>query len=235
MMKIPFRIYIHKEGWKLLSSVALGLITINLLLFFLAGGITFSISLVISSVLFLFFTNFFRSPRRFYQQSHPGDIVSPADGKVVVIEPVYENLLLKERRLQVSIFMSVTDVHANWYPLAGKVIHYSHRSGNYHAAWLPKASSENERSSVIIRAAYNQQTVLVRQIAGALARRIVTYAHTGKRCKLNEHLGFIKFGSRVDLFFPLDSVDMLVEQGAHVKGNKTVIARFKDKERNETV
>ncbi|NLB02799.1 MAG: phosphatidylserine decarboxylase family protein, partial [Bacteroidales bacterium] len=106
---------------------------------------------------------------------------------------------------------------------------------NYHAAWLHKAISENEHSSVIIRSAYNQQTVLVRQIAGALARRIVTYAHTGKRCKVNEHLGFIKFGSRVDLFFPLDSVDMLVEPGTHVKGNKTVIARFKSKENNEAV
>lgn len=233
-MKIPFRIYIHKEGWKLLFSVALALILINLLLFFLIGVIS-TISLAISIILFLFFTNFFRSPRRFYQQAHPGDIVSPADGKVVVIEPVYEELLLKEKRLQVSIFMSVTDVHANWYPLTGKVIHYSHRNGNYHAAWLPKASSENEHSSVIIRSAYNQQTVLVRQIAGALARRIVTYAHTGKRCKVNEHLGFIKFGSRVDLFFPLDSVDMLVEPGTHVKGNKTVIARFKSKENNEAV
>lgn len=229
-MKNPFRIYIHKEGWKLLFSVALVLIIINLLLFILAEGAFFISSLVISAILFVFFTNFFRSPRRHYQQAHPGDIVAPADGKIVVIEPVYEELLLKEKRLQVSIFMSVTDVHANWYPFEGKVIHYSHRKGNFHAAWLPKSSTENEHSSIIIRTAYNQDTVLIRQIAGALARRIVTYAHTGKRCKLNEHLGFIKFGSRVDLFFPMDSVDMLVGLGSHVTGNKTVIARFKPKE-----
>lgn len=156
--------------------------------------------------------------------------MAPADGKVVVIERVFEEGLLKEERLQLSIFMSVFNVHANWYPIEGDVEHYSHQNGNFLAAYLPKSSTENERSTVLIRSSFSQQTLLVRQIAGALARRIVTYAYTGKKARYNEHLGFIKFGSRVDLFFPIDAVDILVKHGDLTKGNKTVIARWKTKE-----
>ena len=183
--------------------------------------------MTISIVLFIFITNFFRSPKRVVL-AEPLDIVAPADGKVVVIEKTFESGLLHEERIQLSIFMSIFNVHANWYPIEGKVIHYSHQSGNFMAAYLPKSSIENERSTVVIRASVNQKTLLIRQIAGALARRIVTYAYTDKNIHLNEHLGFIKFGSRVDIFFPLDSVEILVKPGDKTIGNKTIIARWKE-------
>lgn len=205
---------------------ALILIVLNVLCQCLLPSLTALIFLAASVVLFLFFANFFRCPKRIYIPKDPYEIVSPADGKIVVIEPTFEETL-QEMRLQVSIFMSVTDVHANWYPFEGKVLQYSHQQGRYQAAWLPKSSSENERSTLLLKAAVNQKTVLVRQIAGALACRIVTYAYRGKHCHVNEYLGFIKFGSRVDMFFPMDSVDILVNMGEHVTGNKTLIARFK--------
>jgi phosphatidylserine decarboxylase len=223
------RMTIHKEGRKLLLWLFVGLLALDGLVWIVGGHLAFVITLTVSIFLFLFITNFFRSPRRICQPA-PGDIMAPADGKVVVIERVFEEGLLKEERLQLSIFMSVFNVHANWYPIEGDVEHYSHQNGNFLAAYLPKSSTENERSTVLIRSSFSQQTLLVRQIAGALARRIVTYAYTGKKARYNEHLGFIKFGSRVDLFFPIDAVDILVKHGDLTKGNKTVIARWKTKE-----
>lgn len=223
------RMTIHKEGRKLLLWLFVGLLALDGLVWIVGGHLAFVITLTVSIFLFLFITNFFRSPRRICQPD-PGDIMAPADGKVVVIERVFEEGLLKEERLQLSIFMSVFNVHANWYPIEGDVEHYSHQNGNFLAAYLPKSSTENERSTVLIRSSFSQQTLLVRQIAGALARRIVTYAYTGKKARYNEHLGFIKFGSRVDLFFPIDAVDILVKHGDLTKGNKTVIARWKTKE-----
>ena len=152
-------------------------------------------------------------------------VVAPADGKIVVIEPVEEHEFLKEKRLQVSIFMSPFDVHANWYPIAGKVIHVAHHDGRKMAAYLPKSSTENERSTVVIETQH-KQLVLMRQIAGALARRIVTYAKVGDNCKINQQFGFIKFGSRVDLYLPLDS-EILVDLNEEVVGNETIIAKLK--------
>jgi len=222
-----FGITIHKEGRKILLCLFAILAFLNLLTWVLAGHLAFVVFFSISAVIFLFITNFFRSPKRIISTG-PLDIVAPADGKVVVVEKTFESGLLNEERIQVSIFMSVFNVHANWYPLEGQVIHYSHQMGNFMAAWLPKSSIENERSTVLIRAAVNQKTVLVRQIAGALARRIVTYAYTDKKAHINEHLGFIKFGSRVDLFFPVDAVEILVKPGEKTTGNKTIIARWKE-------
>lgn len=225
-MKKPLGIRIHKEGRKMLAYFFLILLLINTACYFWMGAY-FVTTIAISAVLMIFFTNFFRNPKRIVSIENPYDIVAPADGKIVVIEPVFEDEILHRECLQVSIFMSVTDVHANWYPFEGKVTYYQHQNGRYQAAFLPKSSKENERSSIVIKASVNGEEVLVRQIAGALARRIVTYAYRGKKCHLNEHLGFIKFGSRVDLYFPADSVEMCCKIGDHVNGNKHIIARFK--------
>lgn len=225
-MKKPLGIRIHKEGRKMLAYFFLILLLINTACYFWMGAY-FVTTIAISAVLMIFFANFFRNPKRIVSTESPYDIVAPADGKIVVIEPVFEDEILHRECLQVSIFMSVTDVHANWYPFEGKVTHYQHQNGRYQAAFLPKSSKENERSSIVIKASVNGEEVLVRQIAGALARRIVTYAYRGKKCHLNEHLGFIKFGSRVDLYFPADSVEMCCKIGDHVNGNKHIIARFK--------
>ena len=154
----------------------------------------------------------------------PNYLVAPADGKVVVIEPVMENEYFHEERLQVSIFMSPFNVHANWYPCEGTVLVSEHQAGNHKAAWLPKSSTENERSLVVIQTK-SKAIIAVRQIAGAMARRIVTYARAGKECHRNSHLGFIKLGSRVDLYLPLDT-EMFVEIGENVRGNQTIIAKL---------
>lgn len=225
-MKKPLGIRIHKEGRKMLAYFFLILLLINTACYFWMGAY-FVTTIAISAVLMIFFTNFFRNPKRIVSTESPYDIVAPADGKIVVIEPVFEDEILHRECLQVSIFMSVTDVHANWYPFEGKVTHYQHQNGRYQAAFLPKSSKENERSSIVVKAGINGKEVLIRQIAGALARRIVTYAYRGKKCHLNEHLGFIKFGSRVDLYFPAESVEMCCKIGDHVNGNKHIIARFK--------
>ena len=150
---------------------------------------------------------------------------APADGKVVVNEEVEENEYFGDRRRMVSIFMSLVNVHANWFPVDGYVTRVEHQNGNFHMAWLPKASLENEHSTVIIRTPRGQE-IMVRQVAGALARRIVTYARPDEECYIDEHLGFIKFGSRVDLFLPLDA-KVEVSLGQSATGNQTVIARLK--------
>jgi phosphatidylserine decarboxylase len=180
--------------------------------------------LVVSVVLFLIVLNFFRSPYRRFPYDSEGLVIAPADGTIVAIEEVEENQYLKERRLQVSIFMSVFNVHANWFPVNGTVQHVSHQRGRFRAAYLPKSSAENERSTIVIRTHYGVD-VLTRQIAGAVARRIVTYAKESECCDVNDQMGFIKFGSRVDVFLPLDT-EILVEMDQNVTGNQTPIARL---------
>jgi len=226
-MKRTFGITIHKEGKRILLWLFIILVTLDLLVWVLCGHVVFVVTLAVSAVIFIFITNFFRSPKRI-SKPDPKDILAPADGTIVVVENTFEEGLLKEDRIQISIFMSIFNVHANWYPIEGEVIHYSHQNGNYMVAWLPKSSDENERSTVLIRSALNGKTILLRQVAGSMARRIVTYAYTGKKVHFNEHLGFIKFGSRVDVFLPADSVEILVKHGDKTTGNKTVIARWKD-------
>ena len=169
--------------------------------------------------------NFFRCPKRRFQGDTTDVVVAPADGKVVVNEEVEENEYFGDRRRMVSIFMSLVNVHANWFPVDGYVTRVEHQNGNFHMAWLPKASLENEHSTVIIRTPRGQE-IMVRQVAGALARRIVTYARPDEECYIDEHLGFIKFGSRVDLFLPLDA-KVEVSLGQSATGNQTVIARLK--------
>jgi len=216
---------IHKEGNLVIISVFITLVLLNWIFFRIAGlSLLFYFILLLSIGFFSVFINFFRCSERIFPDYQAGTIVAPADGKVVVIEEVVDNEFLHEKRLQVSIFMSLFNAHVNWVPCDGTVIHSSHQDGRFIAAWLPKSSAENERSNIIIERE-NGEKILVRQIAGAMAKRIVTYVEEGKECRINQQLGFIKFGSRVDLFLPLNT-KVEVKLGDHVKGNQTVIAQL---------
>lgn len=217
---------IHQEGIMIVSIVLLCLLVINIIVYLQLPKPVLAVNIIISFFLFLFVTYFFRNPDRVVEIDDPNLIIAPADGRIVVIEPTEENEYFHDKRIQVSIFMSVFNVHANWYPIAGKVIQSIHHSGNHYAAYLPKASIENERSTVVIETPAKTQ-ILIRQIAGALARRIITYAYKGKKCQLNQQLGFIKFGSRVDIYLPLDA-EIYVNIGEHTTGNETIIARLNE-------
>lgn len=185
----------------------------------------FYICVVAAFVALAILFNFFQCPIRSFEEDTENIVVAPADGRVVVVEEVDEQEYFHDRRLMVSIFMSLFNVHANWFPVDGVVKKVEHQDGNFHKAWLPKASIENERSTVVIETADGQE-VLVRQIAGAVARRIVTYAEEGDNCYIDEHMGFIKFGSRVDVYLPLGT-EVCVKFGEKTTGNQTVIARLK--------
>ena len=218
---------IHSEGRGILitSFVIFALINATLWYFFPQNIIINSIVSIFFFVLYMLMVNFFRSPKRIFPGDVENVVVAPADGKVVVIEKVFEPDHFKDERMQVSIFMSPMNVHANWYPVDGKIIRSEHQKGKFHKAWLPKASTENERSLVVIRMEDGRE-ILVRQIAGAMARRIVTYASAGEECFIDQHMGFIKFGSRVDLYLPLDA-DIQVVLNQKTVGNETVIANLK--------
>lgn len=218
---------IHKEGFSILLVMLCILAAYNTVIYVQSPkSILFFVGLCISVLTFCFFIYFFRNPQREGDVVDPNLIVAPADGRIVVIEPTEEFECFEGKRcMQVSIFMSIFSVHANWYPIRGIVRYVKHHDGRHMGAYLPKSSHENERSTVVIEAENGTQ-ILVRQIAGALARRIITYAHPNYHCHLNEHLGFIKFGSRVDIFLPLDS-EIFVEMGEHTVGNETIIARLK--------
>jgi phosphatidylserine decarboxylase len=182
------------------------------------------LSLVLSALLLVFVTYFFRNPVRVVEVSDENFIVAPADGRVVVIEPTMEHEYFHKQCLQVSIFMSPFNVHANWYPIEGTVLVSEHQKGRHQGAWLPKSSTENERSLVVIETPSKVQ-IAMRQIAGAMARRIVTYAKPGHQAQRNVHMGFIKFGWRVDLYLPLDT-EIFVKVGEAVTGNETIIGRL---------
>lgn len=215
---------LHKEGKGPLVGIAVGLIIINFGIYMLAGaGTLMSVVGILSVILYLLVINFFRYIPLKHPMAERNDVVvCPADGKVVVIEEVEETQILGERCLQVSVFMNVFDKHVNWIPVNGTIEHVSHSKGRFMAAHLPKASTDNERSAVVIRTEDGQR-VLVRQIAGAVAQRIVTYSKEGDACRINENMGFIKFGSRVDLYLPLGS-KVHVQLGQKVSGNITLIA-----------
>lgn len=222
-------IRLHSEGNEILRNSLLALLVINAVLYYLLTWCGISLWLfyfvaLTSSVLYAIAVNFFRCPIRLFQEDVEGTVVAAADGRVVVIEEVEENEYFHDRRLMISIFMSITNVHANWFPVEGIVKKAVHHNGNFHKAWLPKASTENERSTIVIETPEGHE-VLTRQIAGAVARRIVTYAREGEECCIDEHLGFIKFGSRVDVYLPLGS-EILVKMGQRTTGNQTIIARL---------
>lgn len=219
-------IRIHKEGYLIIGSLVLILLLLNLFVYNEFESWVFIANIVISAFLLFFFFYFFRNPPRKVLIDDHSLVVAPADGTIVVVEPVEELEYFGDKRMQVSIFMSVFNVHANWYPVKGTILKSVHHKGRHIAAFLPKSSTENERSTVVIES-IGKTEILVRQIAGALARRIVTYAHAGKKCHLNEHLGFIKFGSRVDLYFPMDT-EIFVQVGDSTTGNDTIIARLNE-------
>lgn len=219
---------LHNEGTELLRDSLFIIVVLALVLYVSAPYITFYpfyVFTAVSVVLYAIAVNFFRCPIRQFQGEVEHTVVAAADGKVVVIEEVEENEYFHDRRLMVSIFMSVTNVHANWFPVEGLVKKVVHHNGNFHKAWLPKASTENERSTVVITTPGGDD-VLVRQVAGAVARRIVTYAREDEECYLDEHMGFIKFGSRVDVYLPLDT-EILVKMGQRTVGNQTIIGKLK--------
>lgn len=215
---------IHREGRSMLILLCLLLFAIHVPIYLYSPHALFAVTLVLSAMLLVFVTFFFRNPERVLDMDDPHCIIAPADGTVVVVEPVMENEYFHDERLQVSIFMSPFNVHANWYPVEGTVIESTHQKGRHKGAWLPKSSTENERSLVVIRT-HTGDIVAVRQVAGAMARRIVTYAKPGTEAKRNIHMGFIKFGSRVDMYLPIDT-EMFVETGDIVRGNQTVIGRL---------
>ena len=216
---------VHKEGTGLLLTLFTVLFVVNVALYHTVGkGVLFYSVATVSTILFLLILNFFRSPFRRFPYDSEGLVIAPADGTIVAIEEVMEHEILHRKCLQISIFMSVFNVHANWFPVNGTVKHVSHNNGRFMAAYLPKSSTENERSAVVITTK-NGVDVLARQIAGALARRIVTYAKVGEKCHVDEQMGFIKFGSRVDVYLPVGT-EVLIEMDQKVTGNQTPIARL---------
>ncbi|MCH5242337.1 MAG: phosphatidylserine decarboxylase family protein [Muribaculaceae bacterium] len=216
---------IHREGTNILILLFLVLGAVNVPIWLFMPPYTLPIIFTsISVVAYIFVFNFFRSPKRKYQGERKNMVVSSVDGKVVAIERVRENEYIKEDSIMLSVFMSPFNVHANWYPVDGTVEYVRHHRGRFLAAYLPKASEENERSTVGIVTDTGRK-ITVRQVAGAMARRIVTYARRGMRSSIDGHLGFIKFGSRVDLYLPTDT-EILVKMQQKVKGGVTPVAHF---------
>ncbi len=220
------RVKIHREGTNILIITLIGLLIINIPIWIFLQNLPWLIALVTgaSTVFYLLVINFFRSPRRHFHGDETNAVVASADGKVVALEETYENEYLHCRCIQLSVFMSPINVHANWFPVNGEVVYSVHHPGRFMAAYLPKSSTENERSTVVIRTPEGQ-LVLMRQVAGAMARRIVTYAQPGDEASIEDHMGFIKFGSRVDLYLPL-STTIYVQLGEATVGGVTLVGRL---------
>lgn len=213
---------IHREGFASIALTFLVLALINAAVFYWSSPVAGYWVLAVSVILFLFIVSFFRVPRREHTFGTT-QVIAPADGKVVVIEETYEPEYFKDKRLQVSIFMSPANVHVNRNPISGEVKLSQYHAGKYLVAWHPKSSTENERHTVVIE--QNGNAILVRQIAGALARRIVNYLKAGDQVTQNEEMGFIKFGSRVDIYLPAGTkVDVTINQ--LVRGGQTIIANI---------
>ena len=217
---------IHKEGRTLLFWLLVVLSIANYLVYYFLPEerLLFNLILGVSILLYLVILQFFRNPI-FDAPQEEGIVFAPADGKVVVIEEAVEDEYLKEKRRQVSIFMSPINVHVNRSPIKGVVEYFQYHPGKYLVAWHPKSSTENERTSMVIRDAKGN-SLMVRQIAGALARRIKWYVGKGSALEQGGEFGFIKFGSRVDMFLPLDA-EILCQMGQITKGARTPIARLK--------
>lgn len=217
---------IHREGTSVLVPLFIVLAALNVPVWLFMPPLVIPILLsVLSLTVYLFVFNFFRCPKRHYQGVRENHVVSSVDGRVVAIERVNESEWLKSEALMVSVFMSPLNVHANWFPVDGRVDYVAHHEGRFLSAYLPKASSENERSTVGITM-NNGCRIVVRQIAGAMARRIVTYAQVGEEADIDDHLGFIKFGSRVDIYLPTDA-SVLLKIGDTTTGGITPIAIVK--------
>lgn len=222
------RVKIHHEGTNILIVLIIILLLINIPLWLWVRPLAIAIaSTAVCGVFYLLVVNFFRSPKRQFKGNPENVVVASADGKVVALEETFEDEFLHCKAIQLSVFMSVFNVHANWFPVDGEVIYSKHHSGRFMAAYLPKSSTENERSTVVIRTP-DGKLVLVRQIAGAMARRIVTYAHPGVEASIQDHMGFIKFGSRVDIYLPTDT-EIYVKIGDKTVGGVTEVGRLSSK------
>jgi len=217
---------IHKEGYTSIIVIFIFVVLLNSTVYYLLPILFVVIPLTIISLIFFFYiVRFFRHPIRIIENINDKIIYAPADGKVVVIEEIVENEYIKEKRIQVSIFMSPLDIHVNWIPIKGVISYFKYHKGKHLVAFAPKSSEVNERTTTVIKTENNTE-ILMRQIAGAVARRIVYYAKEGMKFGQGDELGFIKFGSRVDLFLPLDS-EILVKLEDKTEGNRTVIAKLK--------
>ena len=214
---------IHREGYKSIALATIIFIALNMMFFWLFGASLLWLCIVffvITLGLVLFVVSFFRVPARTLTISN-GQIISPADGKVVVIEEAFDDEYFKKKMLQVSVFMSPLNVHVNRNPIDGDIVYNQYHKGKYLVAWNPKSSTENERHSVVIKNGHTE--ILVKQIAGAVARRIVNYLEVGNKVKQTEEYGFIKFGSRVDLLLPIGT-KLNVGLNEVVQGGVTVLA-----------
>jgi phosphatidylserine decarboxylase len=216
---------IHREGRTLLFGLLVVLFALNgaIAYFFAEASVLQNIVIGVSVIIYVLILQFFRIPV-FEVQKDTKKVLAPADGKVVVIEETEETEYLKSRRKQISIFMSPVNVHVNRMPVAGTVSYFKYHPGKYLVAWHPKSSTENERTTVVAKM-NNGTEILFRQIAGALARRIKWYVKEGQKLDQGDEFGFIKFGSRVDIFLPLDA-RVTVQIGQVTRGGKTIIAEF---------
>lgn len=211
---------IHKEGHKILI-ILFAILAVLVMAFAIWVPIAFPFLLVAAIVFFLLVLQFFRNPKRLITAPDNQKVYAPADGKVVVIEETEENEFFKDRRIQISIFMSPVNVHVNRNPIGGEVVYSEYHPGKYLVAWHPKSSTENERTTIVIDSGQHQ--ILFRQIAGAMAKRIKNYLKVGQQVEQGADMGFISFGSRVDVLLPLDA-KIQVSIGDKVKGNQTVLA-----------
>ena len=218
-------IRIHQEGKKILLRLLLILAVANTLTFVLSESeILENIVLIISIIIYILVLQFFRNPVR-KLQAEANQVIAPADGKIVVIEEIEEKEYFNDKRIQISIFMSPLNVHVNRYPINGLVKYAKYHPGAYLVAWHPKSSLLNERTTIVVESETGNQ-VLFKQIAGAVARRIVMYAKEGMKAKQGSDVGFIKFGSRVDVILPLDA-NVLVKVGDKARGGEQILAELK--------
>lgn len=215
----------HREGTKIILTTLVLLAFLNLIVFLILPTISVLHILFwgFCIVILVLILRFFRVPGRSLNEDE-NDVLSSADGVVVAIEQVEEPEFFADQRIQVSVFMSIHNVHINWYPIAGKICYFKYHPGSYLIAHHPKSSTENERTSIVVED-FKGRKLLSRQIAGIVARRIVCYAKEGKEVSQGGEMGFIKFGSRIDIFLPLDA-EILVKIGEKVKGRITAIARL---------
>ena len=215
---------IHKEGYAIIAVAILIWVLLNGIVWETGEPYFFVFMLLISTPVLALTIRFFRYPER---EINSGDttILAPADGQIVAIEETTETEYFQDRRLQISVFMSLFNVHVNWLPVAGKIKYVKHHNGRYMSAYLPKSSTDNERTTTVIEMEDGTE-ILVRQIAGAMAKRVVTYAKEGEVLDQGAELGFIKFGSRVDVFLPIGT-EVNADMGDAVTGRQTVLARLK--------
>mgnify|MGYP001234430311 FL=1 len=212
----------HKEGFKIIRNTTISFLIINGIAWYIFDeSIIIKLLTFTSVVVIILILQFFRNPKRDINLNS-NHIIAPADGKIVVLEETIEHEYFKDKRIQISIFMSPFNVHVNRYPISGEIKFTKYHPGNFLVAWHPKSSTENERTTIVVE---NKKIgpILLRQIAGAVAKRIILYAKKGEQCSQGDDMGFIKFGSRVDLFLPLDS-KINIKMNDIVKGGKTLIA-----------